>query len=151
MGQEGTNATSENGAPGSTTEANAAEHGANGDVGAAHSFRTGTPTPAPVNASAPASAGGVPSTPTGPEVKEESTASNPKGSLIASNGSLHTAVNSTPNQSSNLTSPTLNPALMNRPLPNRGNPLMSPTQQGSVFTHQLSNPAMGQGMQPPQS
>ncbi|KAF9910948.1 hypothetical protein EC991_005122 [Linnemannia zychae] len=147
VGQDGA---TENGAPGSTVEANAAEQGANGDAGAAP-YRTGTPTPAPVNASAPASAGGVPSTPTGPEIKEESTASHPNGSLTASNGSLNNVVNSTPNQNSNLTSPTLNPALMNRPLPNRGNALMSPTQQGSVFAHQLSNPAMGQGMQQSQS
>ncbi|KAG0373212.1 hypothetical protein BGX24_012003 [Mortierella sp. AD032] len=151
VGQEGANVGTENGPPGSMAEANVAEQGANGDIGAGSSLRTGTPTPGPANASAPASAGGVPSTPTGPEIKEESNVPNPNGSLAASNGSLNSALTSTPKQNSNLTSPTLNPALMNRPLPNRGNPLMSPTQQGSVFTQQLSNPVLGQGMQQPPS
>ncbi|KAG0281173.1 hypothetical protein BGZ95_006226 [Linnemannia exigua] len=141
VGHDGTNTGTENGPPGSLTEASIAEQGTNGDIGAGSSIRTGTPTPGPANASAPASAGGVPSTPTGPEVKEESNASNPNGSLAASNGSLNNALSSTPKQNSNLTSPTLNPALMNRPLPNRGNPLMSPTQQGS-----LQQP--GQGINP---
>ncbi|KAF9303436.1 hypothetical protein BGZ91_009108, partial [Linnemannia elongata] len=87
VGQEGANGTVENGVPGATAEATPGELGANGEPGVtASSLRTGTPTPSSAAVSAPASAGGVPSTPTGPEVKEESSASNPNGSITASNG-----------------------------------------------------------------
>ncbi|KAF9407239.1 hypothetical protein BGZ76_006150, partial [Entomortierella beljakovae] len=76
-----------------------------------------------------------------PEIKEEIGTPN----LGANNNILKSSSNSLatngPNQigsQGDLLSPTLNPALVNKPVSNRGNPLGSPTQPGATFASQIA-------------
>ncbi|KAF9986782.1 hypothetical protein BGZ75_001451 [Mortierella antarctica] len=128
-GQEGQGAWSEN-----------ALHGAGGDSAQSADGVAGT-TENTLGASQPATVT-TNSTPASHDIKEET--NTPKIGANHAGVSINTAAANSGGSQNDLISPTLNPALMNRPVPNRGNPLTSPTVPGAAFASQLTNPNMGQ-------
>ncbi|KAF9945992.1 hypothetical protein BGZ72_000790, partial [Mortierella alpina] len=128
-GQEGQGAWSENTLPGAVGDS---AQLADGTTGATESA-AGAPQPATTTSN---------STPAPLDVKEET--NTPKIGANHAGMSINAAAANTGGSQNDLISPTLNPTLMNRPLPNRGNPLTSPTAPGAAFSSQLTNPNMGQ-------
>ncbi|KAF9575898.1 hypothetical protein EC968_001281 [Mortierella alpina] len=118
-------------------------HGAAGD--AAQSVDGATGTTENALGAAQSAAPTTNSIPASQDVKEET--STPKIGANHAGVTINAAAANSGGNQKDLISPTLNPALMNRPVPNRGNPLTSPTVAGAAFSSQLTNPNIGQ--QPP--
>ncbi|CAO3571465.1 unnamed protein product [Mortierella alpina] len=121
-------------------------HGAVGDSAQSADGATGT-TENTLGGTQPATAT-TNSIPASQDVKEET--STPKIGANHAGVSINPAAANSGGSQNDLISPTLNPVLMNRPVPNRGNPLTSPTVPGAAFPSQLTNPNMGQQLPLPQ-
>ncbi|KAG0254146.1 hypothetical protein BG011_005935 [Mortierella polycephala] len=136
--QQGVQAGSENAVPGAAGDATQSGDGS-GTAGESASGTSRAVTPAMSLASASL------------DVKEESSTpkigANQSGTMHPNTGASATLGNR--GNQGDAMSPALN-TLVNRPIPNKGNPLTSPTQQGSVFASQLSSPGMIQGQLPSQ-